>query len=63
MDGGEPVRQAMARGRKLDGSGNDYEYAASVPASRSAGDYTPRLVPHHPDAAVPLEATEILWQR
>ncbi|MBI2455529.1 MAG: alpha-glucan family phosphorylase [candidate division NC10 bacterium] len=63
MDGGEPVRQAMARGRKLDGPDNGYEYTASVPASRSAGDYTPRLVPHHPDAAVPLEAAEILWQR
>ena len=63
VDGGEPGRQAMARGRKLDGPATGYEYAASVPASRSAADYTPRLVPHHPDAAVPLEATEILWQR
>jgi hypothetical protein len=28
-----------------------------------SGDYTPRIVPHHPAAAVPLEATQILWQR
>jgi glycogen phosphorylase len=34
-----------------------------VPASRPATDYTPRLVPYHPDARVPLEANEILWQR
>jgi len=60
---GPSVRQVMARGRKLDGPGNGYEYAASVPASRSPADCTPRLVPHHPDAAVPLEAAEILWQR
>ena len=63
VNGGEAVRQAMARGQELDGPGSGYEYAASVPASRAASDYTPRLLPHHPDAAVPLEATEILWQR
>ncbi len=63
LDGGKPVRQAMARGRKLEGAGNAYEYAAGVPASRPHADYTPRLIPQHPDAAVPLEAGEILWQR
>jgi starch phosphorylase len=62
-DGGEPVRQAMTRGRKLDGAGNGYEYRASVPGVRAATDYTPRLLPHHPAAAVPLDAAEILWQR
>jgi glycogen phosphorylase len=55
------VRQVMARGQKLDGPAGGYEYTASVPASRPAGDYTPRLVPHHPEAAVPLETKEILW--
>jgi len=30
---------------------------------RAPGDYTPRLVPSHPAAVVPLEAHEILWQR
>lgn len=63
VNGGEPVRQAMARGRKLEGPGNGCEYVGSVPATRSAADYTPRLVPQHPEAAVPLEAAEILWQR
>jgi starch phosphorylase len=62
-DGVEAVRQLMTRGRRLEGPGGRYEYAASVPASRPAGDYTPRLVPWHPAAAVPLEAPEILWQR
>ncbi len=63
IDRAEPARQAMARGRKLEGPGNGYEYRASVPATRAAADYTPRLVPHHPAAAIPLEAPEILWQR
>ena len=60
---GEPVRQAMDRGRQLAGAANAYAYSASVPASRDAKDFTPRVVAYHPDASVPLEADEILWQR
>jgi starch phosphorylase len=62
-DAGGPSRRPMARGRKLEAQGNAYLYTARIPTSRSAGDYTPRLVPYHQDAAVPLEASEILWQR
>jgi starch phosphorylase len=62
-NGGGPERHAMARGRKLDGPGNGYEYDVSIHAVRATGDYTPRLLPHHPAAVVPLEAHEILWQR
>ena len=58
-----PVRQPMARGKKLDGPDTAYEYQASVSASRGVDDYTPRLLPHHPLATIPLEAAEILWQR
>jgi starch phosphorylase len=60
---GAPVRQPMARGRKLNGPTPAYEYQASVPASRAVDEYTPRLLPYHPLATVPLEAAEILWQR
>jgi len=63
FDGDTPVRQTMARGEKLEARGNAYLYVASVRASRSANDFTPRLVPVHPEAAIPLEADEILWQR
>jgi starch phosphorylase len=38
-------------------------YSAEVPAGRPASDYTPRIIPHHPSASVPLEAPQILWQR
>src|SRR6266850_4837364 len=62
-NGGEPERHAMARGRKLDAPGNGYEYEVSISAVRATGDYTPRLLPYHPAAVVPLEAHEILWQR
>lgn len=57
-----PVRQPMRRGASLIGSPGGYNYSARVPANRPASDYTARVIPFHPDARVPLEASEILWQ-
>jgi len=37
-------------------------YSGKVPAVRPATDYTPRVVPCHANASVPLEAEQILWQ-
>jgi starch phosphorylase len=62
-DGAPPVRQAMARGHPLGGAVGGYAYAAEVPNDRPAADYTPRIVPRHPHAAVPAEARLILWER
>jgi starch phosphorylase len=59
----QPERHSPARVKKLKGPGNSYEFEGSVRASRAAGDYTVRLVPFHPDAVIPLEAHQILWQR
>ncbi|MGE0679465.1 MAG: alpha-glucan family phosphorylase [Candidatus Binatia bacterium] len=61
--GGSSVRQEMARRQGLIGAINGYVYQTVVPADRPAEDYTPRLIPYHPDAAVPLEAPQILWFR
>lgn len=61
VDGGEPVRQVMLRGESLVGSENAYRYSAAVLASRPASDFTPRIIPHHPAAFVPLESSQILW--
>ncbi|MGD0298602.1 MAG: alpha-glucan family phosphorylase [Bryobacteraceae bacterium] len=58
-----PFRQVMDRGQQLTGSVNGYLYSARVPATRNAGDFTPRVVGYHADAVVPLEAGEILWER
>ena len=63
VDGGPPERHVMERTRTLDEAGDWHEYGVSIPATRPPGDYTPRLLPHHPDASIPLEAHEILWQR
>ena len=59
----EPERQAMRRGQPLLGATHGYLYNASVPTARPASDYTPRLLPRHPGASIPLEADLILWQR
>ena len=61
-DGGEPVRHVMTRGEALVGQ-NAWRYTATVPADRPASDFTPRIVPYHPEAFVPLEEAHILWYR
>jgi starch phosphorylase len=58
---GEPVTQAMTRGERVADATSAFSYSASVPASRPVADYTPRLVPRHEGALVPLEAPFILW--
>jgi starch phosphorylase len=57
------VRETMTRAHALEGTPGGYLYTARVPATRPAGDYTPRIVPHDEAVAVPLEAPQILWQR
>ncbi len=61
--GSEPVRVIMERGDPLIGSMNAYTFTASVSADRPAADFTPRIVPFHPGALVPLEADQILWYK
>ena len=56
----EPVRHVMARGKPLVGE-DALRYSAAVPANRPASDFTPRAIPCHPDAFIPLEAAQILW--
>jgi starch phosphorylase len=58
----EPVRQPMQRGEPLIGSADAFLYVASVPATRPASDYTPRVVPYKIGASVPLEAPFICWR-
>ncbi|HWB98648.1 MAG TPA: alpha-glucan family phosphorylase [Bryobacteraceae bacterium] len=60
---GEPAVIAMNRNEALAGAQGGFLYSSRVPSSRPAADYTPRIVPYHPKAFVPLEASQILWQR
>jgi starch phosphorylase len=63
VDGGEPFRQALERGAPLAGTANAYTFQGSVPGGRPASDYTPRIIPAHEAAVVPLDAHFILWAR
>ncbi len=60
-NGNAPSRHPMNRGARLAGTENGFLYTAHLPATRPAADYTPRLVPQHGGAFVPLEAPFILW--
>jgi glycogen phosphorylase len=61
-NGSAPLRQVMTRGERLAGSVNAFAYSAKIQASRPLADFTPRIVPFHARAFVPLEAPFILWQ-
>jgi starch phosphorylase len=58
---GKPTVHAMNRGERSDGATSSFTYSAFVPTGRPVADYTPRIVPWHPGAIIPLEAPFILW--
>jgi starch phosphorylase len=60
---GAAFRQKMSLVQAPQGSvGDSFLYTATVPATRPASEYTPRVIPFHPNASVPIEASEILWE-
>lgn len=61
--GEAPSRTEMARGAAIGDAVKGYIYNAEVPAARAASDYTPRIIPYHAIARIPLEASRILWFR
>jgi starch phosphorylase len=63
VSGSAPIRQEMKCLHPLIGASGGYVYGATVAAIRPHTDYTPRVVPRHDDAKVPLEDARILWQR
>jgi len=52
---------SMQRGEGLAGAVHGYIFHVDFPATRPASDYTPRIIPYHPEAMVPIEAKQILW--
>ena len=58
---GAPSRQAMDRGEEIPGAINGYVYQGSVSTTRPPNHFTPRVIPAHPAAGVPLEEHHILW--
>jgi starch phosphorylase len=61
QNGNAPERHPMNRGERLVGSVNGFLYTARIPATRPAADYTPRVIPQHAGALVPMESPFILW--
>jgi starch phosphorylase len=62
VQGKAPERWAMTAGEPVAAKQGSWLYRVSVPASRPASDYTPRIVPHLAGLSVPLESALILWQ-
>jgi starch phosphorylase len=63
VDGSKPVLEVMTPSEPSADAPGVLTYSARVPATRPASDYTARIIPRHPNASVPLEAGQILWQR
>jgi starch phosphorylase len=61
LDNSGPAREPLDRGERPAASTDGFLYTARIPAARPAADYTPRLIPQHREAFVPLEAPLILW--
>lgn len=59
--GKEPERIVMDRGKQFSGTVNGYQYLATITSRRPVDDYTPRVIPYHQNARVPLENNHILW--
>jgi starch phosphorylase len=63
VDGGPSVLATMTAKDSEADSGGALLYSAHVPATVSADAYTPRVIPNHSNASVPLEAHQIVWRR
>jgi starch phosphorylase len=59
---GNPAIETMTASESHADAQGVFIYSAQVPANRPASDYTVRVIPHHPNASVPLEASRITWQ-
>ncbi|WP_312260795.1 alpha-glucan family phosphorylase [Candidatus Igneacidithiobacillus taiwanensis] len=53
----------MTTSPKKNDSDTSWTYAATIQTSRAPADYTPRIIPCHPHAIIPLECNHILWYR
>ena len=62
IDDGNPVRLELKLIQLQPQSGKAHLYKATVPATRAATDYTPRIIPNFPGVSIPLETSLILWQ-
>jgi starch phosphorylase len=62
LNGQNPVIIKMERLKKTESLTIGYHYQTIINSSRSASDFTPRVIPNLPGVSVPLETSLILWQ-
>lgn len=58
-----PICIVMRREEAIPGTVKGYLFVVDCPSSRPANHFTPRIVPFHPEAHVPLEEPLILWKQ
>ncbi|MEQ1438219.1 alpha-glucan family phosphorylase [Fontimonas sp. SYSU GA230001] len=58
---GDTTHWTMRRQAPIDGALNAWNYETTITSARPATDFTPRVLPHHPEAIVPLEVSLIRW--
>jgi starch phosphorylase len=63
LEVGSPFIREMTQRLGGEPAGGWSIYAADIPASRPASDYTPRIIPSHCGMRVPLEDAHIKWLR
>jgi starch phosphorylase len=63
INGGDPVRMRMQCAKPMPDASRGLAFHTTVAATRSANDYTVRMIPQREGIAVPLEFGRILWQR
>ena len=62
-DGHDRVCMPLVREEPAPAAPGWHMYQGSVRSDRPTDHFTPRVVPTHPEAAVPLEARHIAWAR
>jgi starch phosphorylase len=60
LGAGDPVVHQMTHVQSIE---NGAIYGTTIDTARPPGDFTPRVVPYHPEARVPIECPLIAWQR
>jgi len=61
LEGSSAVRETMRPDAGPSGQAGVSIYRASVSSSRPSSHFTPRIVPYHPDARIPIETPLIAW--
>jgi starch phosphorylase len=58
-----PVVHQMAPVEPVPNLTNGSIYSVTIDTARPAGHFTPRVVPYHPEARIPIECPLIAWKR